>query len=173
MTLERSQRLRYFKSINIADLQVTWFANRTAWMNIKLFTDWLLTLNNRMKRNNRQSFSLLDDAPYPLKLVRHIIFPWSITDVTIQNGFRTAAFINSTSTSSSTIDINVADQSNLCSNDSLKQLESLLAYIEIDDHQLTATEYVDIDSSIPTYNERDDDAHVKEVIELAQEDVSK
>ncbi|CAF1330586.1 unnamed protein product [Adineta steineri] len=98
--------------------------------------------------------------------------PFLVTDVTIQNGFRTAAFIHSTSTSSSTIDMNVTDQSNLYSNDSLKQLESLLAYIEIADDQLTAAEFVDIHSSIPTYNEWDDDAHLNELIELAREDES-
>ncbi|CAF1689440.1 unnamed protein product, partial [Adineta ricciae] len=51
LVIGRSQRPRCFKNINTSDLPVTWLANCAAWMNLKLFTNWLATLNNRMKRN--------------------------------------------------------------------------------------------------------------------------
>ncbi|CAF0901597.1 unnamed protein product [Adineta ricciae] len=68
----------------------------------------------------------------------------------MQGGFRAAGFIDSSLTSLSTIDIDIADQTNL-------QL-------------LTAAEFVDIDSSIPAFNEWDDDVHLKELIEISRGD---
>ena len=203
-------------------------------MNSTLFTDWLVTFNNRMKRNNRKILLFLDNAPchmftqdfsnikvvffppnttskcqpldqgviksfkcyYRQKLVKHIIsqcavahtidqisisvleaikwidLSWrTVTDVTIQNGFRAAGFLNSSS--SSTSDMGAADQSDLYSHDpddSLKQLECLLGHVQIGGQQLTAAEFVDIDSSIPSFNEWDDDVDLKELIELSQDD---
>ncbi|CAF1613059.1 unnamed protein product [Adineta ricciae] len=236
LVIGRSQRRRCLKNINISDLPVTWLANRTAWMNLKLFTNWLATLNNRMKRNACKIILFLDNAPghivdetfsnvklvffppnttskcqpldqgviksfkcyYRQKLVRHIIsqcttaltidqvsisvleaikwidLAWkAVTNVTIQGGFRAAGFIDSSLTSLSTIDIDIADQTSLQlvnHGGSLEHLEVLLAHVRIDGQQLTAAEFVDIDSSIPAFNEWEDDVHLKDLIEISQGD---
>jgi hypothetical protein len=109
-----------------------------------------------------------------LEAIKWIDSAWkTVTDITIQNGFRVAGFVNSPLTSSTSIDINAADQADLQiinPDNLLEQLESLLTHIKIGGQQLTAAEFVDMDSSIPAFNEWDDDAHLKELVELSQED---
>ena len=218
-------------------LPVTWLANRTAWMNCSLFVDWLTSINNQMKKNNRKILLFLDNAPchvvtqdfsniklaffppnttskcqpldqgvirsfkcyYRQKLVKHIIAQCSVartadqisitaldavkwvdsswktvTELTIQNGFRAAGFVNSFNESSlSTIDTDVIAEADLESDNidnGLQQLDSLLTHIHIGGQQLTAAEFIDIDSSIPAFNEWDDDEHLKGLIEISQED---
>ncbi|CAF1691272.1 unnamed protein product, partial [Adineta ricciae] len=104
-----------------------------------------------------------------LEAIKWIDLAWkAVTNVTIQGGFRAAGFIDSPLTSLLTIDIDIADQTNVQlvnHGDSLEQLEALLAHVRIGGQQLTAAEFVDIDSSIPAFNEWDDDVHLKELIE--------
>ncbi|CAM4833278.1 unnamed protein product [Rotaria magnacalcarata] len=61
--LGKSRQPRCFKHLNIAKLPVTWKANRTAWMNAKLFSDWLADINTKMKISSRQILLFLDNAP--------------------------------------------------------------------------------------------------------------
>ncbi|CAF4818490.1 unnamed protein product, partial [Rotaria sp. Silwood2] len=55
------------------------------------------------------------------------------------------------------------------SNDPLEQLDSLLVHGRIEEQQLTAGEYIDIDSSIPAFNEWDDDEHLKVLVQVGEE----
>lgn len=54
---------RCFKHVNIRKLPVEWAANRTAWMNAKLFENWLNNLNLNMKKQNRRILLFIDNAP--------------------------------------------------------------------------------------------------------------
>ena len=50
--LGKSRQPRCLKGLNINNLPVSWKANRTAWMNAKLFSEWLTDINKVMKKNS-------------------------------------------------------------------------------------------------------------------------
>ncbi|CAF4892538.1 unnamed protein product [Rotaria magnacalcarata] len=56
------------------------------------------------------------------------------------------------------------------SDNPLQQLHSLLIHLRIGGSQLTAAEFVDIASCIPTFNEWDDYEHIKTYIQFTQDD---
>ncbi|CAF4798490.1 unnamed protein product, partial [Rotaria sp. Silwood2] len=55
VVIGRSQHPRCFKNITTSKLPVTWLSNRTAWMTCNLFTDWLITINNQMKKKQSKN----------------------------------------------------------------------------------------------------------------------
>ncbi|CAF3386193.1 unnamed protein product [Rotaria sp. Silwood2] len=63
LVIGKSYRPRCFKNLNIGDLPVTWKANRTSWMNAKLFSEWLIELDKKMKKCSRMILLFLDNAP--------------------------------------------------------------------------------------------------------------
>ena len=82
--LGKSRQPRCFKHLNINKLPVTWKANRTAWMNTKLFSEWLTDINKIMKKNSRQILLFLDNAPcHPVDVqlsnIKLIFFPPNTT----------------------------------------------------------------------------------------------
>lgn len=75
--------------------------------------------------------------------------------------------------SSSTINMDIIAETDAESNNSdnpLQQLQSLLAHIRIGGPQLTAAEFVEMDTCIPTFNEWDDYEHLNTSIQVAQGD---
>ncbi|CAF4847126.1 unnamed protein product, partial [Rotaria socialis] len=97
----------------------------------------------------------------------------NVTENTIKNVFCAAGFIHSSSTPSSSI-MNMAiivetDIELHNSDNPLQQLHSLLVHLRIGGSQLTAAEFVDIDSCIPTFNESDDYEHLKTYIQVTQD----
>ncbi|CAM4835599.1 unnamed protein product [Rotaria magnacalcarata] len=54
---------RCFKNIDMKKLPVQWFSNRTAWMNSKIFTEWLQDLDVSMRKQRRHVLMFLDNAP--------------------------------------------------------------------------------------------------------------
>jgi len=95
-----------------------------------------------------------------LDAIKWIDLSWkTVSETTILNEFRAASIVYISSTAYSTIDIDVITQPDSQSNnsvDSLQQLDSLLAHLQIGGQQLAAGEFVDIDSSIYAFDERDD-----------------
>ncbi|CAF1550265.1 unnamed protein product, partial [Rotaria magnacalcarata] len=92
-----------------------------------------------------------------LDAIKWIDLSWkSVTENTIKNCFRAAGFICSSSTpSSSMTNMNIIIETDIESNNSdnpLQQLELLLAHIDIGGPRLTAAEFVEMDSCIPTFN---------------------
>lgn len=84
--LGRSRQPRCFKNLNVNKLPVTWKANRTAWMNSKLFSDWLIDLNKTMQKESRQILLFLDNAPcHPVDIqlsnINIVFFPPNTTSV--------------------------------------------------------------------------------------------
>ena len=68
-------------------LPVTWCNNKTAWMNIFIFTDWLQQLDLMMQKQKRRILLFLDNAPvHPtdinLKNITLKFFPANTTAVT-------------------------------------------------------------------------------------------
>ncbi|CAF4574714.1 unnamed protein product, partial [Rotaria magnacalcarata] len=107
--------------------------------------------------------------------IKWIDLSWeNVTENTIRNGFRAAGFIHSSSTSSSSMmNMDIIIETDIESNNSdnpLQQLELLLAHIDIGGSQLTAAEFVEMDSCIPTFNEWDDYGHLKSSIQVTQDD---
>jgi hypothetical protein len=51
------------KNINHKDLPVYYFWNKKAWMQVSIFNEVLLKLNEMMKRKNRKIIFLIDNAP--------------------------------------------------------------------------------------------------------------
>ncbi|CAF4315451.1 unnamed protein product [Rotaria magnacalcarata] len=110
-----------------------------------------------------------------LDAIKWIDLSWeNVTENTIRNGFRAAGFIYPTSTSSSSMmNMDIIIETDIESNNSdnpLQQLELLLAHIDIGGPQLTAAEFVEMDSCIPTFNECDDYGHLKSSIQVTQDD---
>ncbi|CAF3816564.1 unnamed protein product [Rotaria sordida] len=54
---------RCFKNIDIKKLPVQWFSNRSAWMNSRIFTQWLEDLDLCMRKQKRHILMFLDNAP--------------------------------------------------------------------------------------------------------------
>ena len=109
-----------------------------------------------------------------LDAVNWIDSSWKrIATSTIQNGFRAAGFVSASSTSSHLINDDVVAQSDLESNDStayLQDLDYLLSHLMVDDQRLTAAEFVDIDASVPAFNEWNDIEHPHDSVNLVPED---
>ncbi|CAF3678409.1 unnamed protein product, partial [Rotaria socialis] len=110
-----------------------------------------------------------------LDAIKWIDLSWkSVTENTVKNCFRAAGFIRSSSTpSSSMTNMDIIVETDIESNNSdnpLQQLHSLLVHLRIGGSQLTAAEFVDIDSCIPTFNEWDDSEHLKTYIQVTQDD---
>ncbi|CAF1066331.1 unnamed protein product [Didymodactylos carnosus] len=69
------------------------------------------------------------------------------------------------------MDIDVEADIELNNSDNLlQQLDSSLTHLQIAGPQLTAAEFVNIDSCIPTFNEWDDYEHLKTYIQVTQDD---
>ncbi|CAF3341955.1 unnamed protein product [Rotaria sp. Silwood2] len=86
LVIGKSLKPRCFKHINIQKLPVEWTANRTAWMNAKLFGNWLNNLNLNVKKQNRRILLFIDNAPcHPtdiqLSNVKLQFFPANTTSV--------------------------------------------------------------------------------------------
>ncbi|CAF0924554.1 unnamed protein product [Rotaria sordida] len=84
LVIGKIRQPRCFKNLNINNLPVTWKANRTAWMNAKLFSEWLTDINQIMKKNSRQILLFLDNAPcHPIDVqlsnITLIFFPPNTT----------------------------------------------------------------------------------------------
>lgn len=109
-----------------------------------------------------------------LDAIKWIDLSWkNVTEITIQKCFRAAGFPTfSDGALSSTMDTTInpdADVEAVDSDDPLKQLDSLLNHIRIGDSQLTAAEFVDIDSCLSTFNECNDDEHLRDYIQVIQD----
>ena len=61
--LGKAERPRCFKNIDINKLPVSWYSNRTAWMNSKIFTEWLHEFDLIMKKQKRHILLFVDNAP--------------------------------------------------------------------------------------------------------------
>lgn len=105
-----------------------------------------------------------------LDAIKWIDLSWkNVASNTIKNGFRAAGFVHLSSSSSSMTNLDIVAEADTQSNnldDPLEQLDSLLAHLQVDGEQLTAAEFVNIDSCTPTFNEWEDDEHLKDLIQL-------
>ncbi|CAF1023635.1 unnamed protein product [Rotaria sordida] len=63
LVIAKSLKPRCFKNLNVSKLPVDWRANKTAWMNVKLFSEWLSNLNASMEKQKRKIILFLDNAP--------------------------------------------------------------------------------------------------------------
>ena len=109
-----------------------------------------------------------------LDAIKWIDSSWeNVTENTIKSGFHTAGFTHFSSTASSSImDMDIIPETDIELNNGenpLQQLDSLLAHVQIGGSQLTAAEFVYIDSYIPAFNEWDDNEHFKDYIQMIQD----
>ena len=82
----KSRQPGCFKHLDVNKFPVTWKANRTAWMNSKLFSEWLTDINKIMKKESRQILLFLDNAPchpvdFELSNIKLVFFPPNTTSV--------------------------------------------------------------------------------------------
>ncbi|XP_025205099.1 tigger transposable element-derived protein 6-like [Melanaphis sacchari] len=86
LIIGKSLKPRCFKSVNVSTLGVNWKANRKAWMNRDLMTDWLMCFNRKMEMENRKIILFLDNASsHPdtlnLKNIKLIFLPPNTTSI--------------------------------------------------------------------------------------------
>ncbi|XP_025409934.1 tigger transposable element-derived protein 6-like [Sipha flava] len=86
LIIGKSLKPRFFKSVNVSTLGVNWKANRKAWMNRDLMTDWLMCFNRKMEMENRKIILFLDNASsHPdtlnLKNIKLIFLPPNTTSI--------------------------------------------------------------------------------------------
>ncbi|XP_060560211.1 uncharacterized protein LOC132720186 [Ruditapes philippinarum] len=63
VVIGRDAKPHYFKNLKTENLPVTWYHNQKAWMTQKLFKNWCMDFNERMKRAGRHVILFLDNAP--------------------------------------------------------------------------------------------------------------
>lgn len=74
LIIGKAKKPRCFKNIQVQKLSVTWKNNKKAWMTTQIMSDWLVELENKMKKQNRKIILFLDNAtshPAYLKL-KHV-----------------------------------------------------------------------------------------------------
>ncbi|CAF3489640.1 unnamed protein product [Rotaria socialis] len=193
----KSQRPRCFKNITMSKLPVTWLSNRTAWMTCNLFTDWLIAINNQMRKKNRKMLLFIDNAPchvinHDLSNIKIVFFPRNATskcqplDQGVIHSFKCyyrqklVKHISAQCTQAQTADqisITVLDANkwidlswkNVTENTITNGFRAAV-HLRIGGSQLTAVEFVGIDSCIPTFNEWNDSEHLKTYIQVTQDD---
>lgn len=62
LVIGKSLKPRCFKNLDVHNLPVIWRANKKAWMTSILMDEWLNSLNNKMKNQNRHILLFLDNA---------------------------------------------------------------------------------------------------------------
>lgn len=62
LIIGKSLKPRCFKCVNVLTLDVRWKANRKAWVNRDLMTDWLMCFNRKTQRENRKIILFLNNA---------------------------------------------------------------------------------------------------------------
>ena len=63
LVIGKSANPRCFSGRSKQSLGVTWRHNKKAWMTIPIFTEWLQSLNNKMKLKGRSILLLIDNCP--------------------------------------------------------------------------------------------------------------
>uniref|UniRef100_A0ABM0MZN5 Tigger transposable element-derived protein 4-like n=1 Tax=Saccoglossus kowalevskii TaxID=10224 RepID=A0ABM0MZN5_SACKO len=63
LVIGKSTKPRCFKNINLKNLPVDYYANKKAWMNSKIFEDWLRKFDRKMRRQGRKILLFADNAP--------------------------------------------------------------------------------------------------------------
>ena len=63
LVIEKSGKLKCFKSIDTKTLPVTWEHNKKACMTSEIYQRWHQNFDSKMQRQNRQILLLLDNAP--------------------------------------------------------------------------------------------------------------
>ena len=109
-----------------------------------------------------------------LDTMKWLDWSWkNVTEKIIKNDFRAVGFTHSSFTSSlSLVDMDIIVEADIELNNfdnPLQQLDTLLAHLHIGDSQLIAAEFVDIDFSVPTFNEWDDYDHPKTDIQVTED----
>ena len=83
LVIWKSLKPRCFKGHDVSRIGVAWEANKKAWMTTKIFETWLVKLNLRMRRQDRQVLLILDNAPChgrrSMSNVRLLFLPSNVT----------------------------------------------------------------------------------------------
>ena len=62
LVIGKARKPRCFKNVKVSDLPVVWRYNRKAWMTSEIMTEWLKSLNQKMKNKKRHILLFLDNA---------------------------------------------------------------------------------------------------------------
>lgn len=62
LIIGKSRNPRCFRSFNLRSVGVAYESNRKAWMTSDIFSKWLVTVNNKMKRKNRNILIIVDNC---------------------------------------------------------------------------------------------------------------
>ena len=62
LVIGKALKPRCFKNIKVHKLPVTWCHNKKAWMNSKIFSDWIGEVDKQMRCQNRHILMFLDNT---------------------------------------------------------------------------------------------------------------
>lgn len=84
LVIDKLQKPRCFKNIDVKKLGVTWKANRKAWMMQDIMTEWLTKFDRKMVKLKTKFFFLhdaLSHTKFRLRNVELVFFPLNTTSV--------------------------------------------------------------------------------------------
>ncbi|GBN75498.1 Tigger transposable element-derived protein 4 [Araneus ventricosus] len=62
VVIGKAEKLRCFKNIDVRKLSVSWKSNKKAWMATEIMSDWLVELDNKMKKQKRKIILFMYNA---------------------------------------------------------------------------------------------------------------
>ena len=62
VVIGKAKKPRCFKNIDVRKLSVSWRSNKKAWMTTEIMSDWLVELDNKMKKQKRKIILFMDNA---------------------------------------------------------------------------------------------------------------
>lgn len=73
LVIGKAKKPRCFKNIDVRKLCVSWKSNKKAWMTTDIMSDWLVELDNKMKRQKRKIILFMDNATsHPNLKLKHV-----------------------------------------------------------------------------------------------------
>ncbi|GBO22848.1 Tigger transposable element-derived protein 4 [Araneus ventricosus] len=151
VVIGKAKKPRCFKNIDVRKLSVSWKSNKKAWMTTEIMRDWIVELDNKMKKQKRKIILFMDNAtshPDDLKLknINLVFLPPNTTsmlqplDQGIIHSFKKAGFLSTSKVTT----VSTTEKRE-------KELADLVANL---DSNVSVEEYVKIDNDLSIEEEK-------------------
>ncbi|GBL98783.1 hypothetical protein AVEN_8663-1 [Araneus ventricosus] len=165
VAIGKAKNPRCFKSIDVRKLSVSWKPNKNAWMSTEIMNDWLVELDNKIKKQKRKSILFMDNAtshPDDLKLknINLVFLPPNTTSMLQpldqKAGFLSISEVATDSTTEKSEEF--ADQiENLDSNVRVEEYVKIDVDLSIEEENLHVSNFIHRDTTEALALPEDDD----------------